>query len=429
MVRRDVMTPPDRRRGHWDRTKETLSAAERRRYQGRWLARLVEHAWERAPGVRRRLDRAGLTPRDLRGEDDLARLPVIKKSEMPDLQKADPPFGGFCAVPLSRVRKIFVSPGPILEPMGPELGAWHLETALYAGGFRPGDVVLNTFSYQLVPAAHELDEGLNLIGCTVVPTGVGNTEQQVMAVRAVRATGYVGTPSFLMTLLKKADEVGGERLGFQVAQVGAEPFPDSLRRAFQDDYGIMARQGFGTADLGMLAYECVEAAGMHLLEDVIVQVCDPQTGAPLGPGQIGEIVATVNNPTYPMIRFGTGDLTVITDERCPCGRTSARMLGWRGRADEVTKVRGMFIHPRQADEVAARAAGIARFQIVVGREGHQDTLTFRAELAPGTEASAVRGTLEAAIRDVMKLRGGVEIVAAGTIAESAKKIADERRWD
>ena len=353
---------------------------------------------------------------------------MIKKSEMPDLQKADPPFGGFCTVPLAQVRKIFFSPGPILEPMGPEVGGWHLETGMYAGGFRRGDVVLNTFSYQLVPAAHEMDEALNLVGCTVVPTGVGNTEQQVAAARAVGATGYVGTPSFLMTLLKKADELGG-RLALEVAQVGAEPFPESLRKVFQDEYGIMARQGFGTADLGMIAYECAEAAGMHLLEDTIVQICDPTSGAPLPAGQIGEIVATVNNRTYPMLRFGTGDLSVITDEPCPCGRTSARMLGWRGRADEVTKVRGMFIHPRQADEIVARVGGVSRFQVVVGREGHQDTLTFRVELSGGADPGAVTPAIEAAIRDVMKLRGGVAIVAAGAIPEGAKKISDERRWD
>jgi len=419
----------DRRRGYWDRAKETLSAPGRQRYQSRWLTRLLEHAWERAPGVRRRFERAGLTPRDIRGEEQLVRLPVIKKSELPDLQKADPPFGGFCTVPPSRIRKIFFSPGPIMEPMGPELGAWHLETGLYAGGFRPGDVVLNTFSYQLVPAAHEMDEGLNLVGCTVVPTGVGNTEHQVAAARAVGASGYVGTPSFLMTLLKKADELGGGRLGFAVAQVGAEPFPESLRNVFQDEYGIIARQGFGTADLGMIAYECAEASGMHLLEDVIVQICDPGTGAPLPTGQVGEIVATVNNRTYPMIRFGTGDLSVITDEPCRCGRTSARMLGWRGRADEVTKVRGMFIHPRQADEAAARVGGVARFQVVVGRDGHQDTLLFRVELVGGAEARAVTAALETAIRDVMKLRGAVEVVAPGTLPEGAKKIADERKWD
>src|SRR5712691_8587020 len=347
---------------------------------------------------------------------------------MPDLQKADPPFGGFCTVPLARVRKIFFSPGPILEPMGPEVGGWHLETGLYAGGFRRGDVVLNTFSYQLVPAAHEMDEALNLVGCTVVPTGVGNTEQQVAAARAVAATGYVGTPSFLMTLLKKADELGG-RLALDVAQVGAEPFPESLRKVFQDEYGIMARQGFGTADLGMIAYECAEAAGMHLLEDTIVQICDPTSGAPLPAGQIGEIVATVNNRTYPMIRFGTGDLSVVTAEPCPCGRTSSRMLGWRGRADEVTKVRGMFIHPRQADEVASRAHGVQRFQVVVGRQGHEDTLTLRVELAPGTDPAGTSKTLEGAIREVMKLRGSVDVVAGGTIPENSKKIADLRTWD
>lgn len=424
-----MVSAADRRHGHWDQAKETLSGPARRDYQSGWLRGLLEHAWAHAPGVRRRLEAAGLTPGDLRDEAQLVRLPVIEKSAMPDLQKADPPFGGFCAVPPDRVRKIFVSPGPILEPMGPEPGAWHLETGLYAGGFRRGDIVLNTFSYQMVPAAHEMDEALNLLGCTVVPTGVGNTEGQVAVARAARAVGYVGTPSFLMTLLQKADELGGGPLGFEVAQVGAEPFPESLRKVFQDEYRIMARQGFGTADLGMIAYECGEGAGMHLLEDAIVQICDPTTGAPLPAGQIGEIVATVHNRTYPMIRFGTGDLSVITEERCPCGRTSARMLGWRGRADEVTKVRGMFIHPRQADEIVGRVGGIARFQVVVGREGHQDTLTFRVELAAGAEPGKVAPAMEAAIRDVMKLRGDVEVVAPGTIAEGAKKIDDTRTWE
>lgn len=423
------MRPADRRAGYWNRERETMSAGARDKYQSRWLMRLLDRAWARAPGVRRRMERAGLTPRDFRSLDDLARLPVIKKSEMPDLQKADPPFGGFCTEPLSKIRKIFVSPGPIFEPMGPELSAWHGETCLYAGGFRAGDVVLNTFFYHLVPAAHELDEALNMIGCAVVPTGVGNTDTQVTTAMALKATGYVGTPSFLMTILNRAKEMGVGRLPLQVAQVGAEPFPESLRKQFQDEHGIMARQGFGTADLGLVAYECAEGSGMHLVDDAITQVCDPQSGEPLPNGQIGELVATVNNATYPMLRFGTGDLTVITDEPCRCGRTAARMLGWRGRADEVTKVRGMFIHPRQADEVVARASGVARFQVVVGREGHNDTLTFRVELSAGADSGAVRQALEAGTRDVMKLRGGVEVVAAGTIADNAKKIVDERKWD
>lgn len=406
-----------------------MAPAARCRYQEVWLRGLIALAWERAPGVRKRMEAAGLRPKDLGSLDSLARLPVIKKSQMPDLQKADPPFGGFCTVPLRQIRKIFVSPGPIFEPLGPELGSWHAETGLYAGGFRPGDVVINTFAYHLTPAAHELDEALNLIGCAVVPTGVGNTDTQVMIAKAVGATGFVGTPSFLMTVLKRAEEMGAGRLPFQVAQVGAEALPESLRRTFEEQYGIMTRQGFGTADIGLVAYECPEKSGMHLVDDAIVQVCDPQSGEPLSHGQIGEIVATVNHHTYPMIRFGTGDLTVIDDGRCPCGRTSARMLGWRGRADEVTKVRGMFIHPRQADEVTAKVKGVSRHQVVVTRKDHQDVLTFRVELGEGVETGAVAPALEAAIRDVMKLRGTVEVVPKGTIPENAKKISDERKWD
>ena len=423
------MKAPDRRAGYWNREREAMSAGARERYQIGWLTALLEHAWTNAPGLRRRLEQAGLAPKDFRSTDDLARLPVIRKSAMPELQKADPPFGGFCTVPLAKLRKIFVSPGPIFEPMGPEVSGFHAETGLFAGGFRPGDVVLNTFAYALTPAAHEIDESLNLIGCAVVPTGVGQTEIQVSVARSVGATGYVGTPSFLMTILAKAKEMGVGRLPLQVAQVGAEPFTESMRRELQDGHGIMARQGFGTADTGMLAYECTEASGMHLLEDAITQVCDPTTGEPLPHGQIGELVATVHNRTYPMIRFSSGDLTVITDEPCRCGRTSARMLGWRGRADEVTKVRGIFVHPRQVDEIVARVKGVERFQVVVGREGHNDTLTLRVQLAAGSDARAASLALETAIRDVMKLRGTVDVVTAGTIADNAKKISDERKWD
>jgi phenylacetate-coenzyme A ligase PaaK-like adenylate-forming protein len=419
----------DRKSGYYDRARETMSASARRQYQATWLRELVELSWQRAPGMRRRLEAAGLVPEDVRDPDALARLPVLKKSQMPDLQQADPPFGGFCTLPLGKLRRIFRSPGPIYEPMGPEAGGFRAETGYYAGGFRPGDVVLQTFAYHLVPAGHEIDESLQLIGCVVVPTGTGNTETQIEIARAVGATGFVGTPSFLMILLKKAEEMHVGRLPFEVAQVGAEALPESMRRTLEDDYGVMTRQGFGTADIGMVAYECPEKSGMHLIDEAIVQVCDPQTGEPLPSGQIGELVATVHNRTYPMVRFGTGDLTVISDERCPCGRTSARMLGWRGRADEVTKVRGMFIHPRQADEVAARAAGVERYQVVVGRDGHQDTLTLRVELGAGMAAEGARAALEAAIRDVMKLRGSVDVVPAGTIPGNAKKIDDRRTWD
>src|SRR5438093_6362895 len=239
------MKPIDRRAGYWNRERETMSTGARERYEPSWRAALLEHAWAHAPGLRRRLEQAGLSPKSIRSTDDLARLPVIKKSAMPDLQKADPPFGGFCTVPLAKIRKIFVSPGPIFEPMGPEVSAFHAETALFAGGFRPGDIVINTFAYALTPAAHELDEALNLIGCAVVPTGVGQTEIRVSVAKTVGATGYVGTPSFLMTILAKAREMGVGPLPFQVAQVGAQPFTQAMRREIADQHRCMPRERLG----------------------------------------------------------------------------------------------------------------------------------------------------------------------------------------
>ncbi len=419
----------DRLKGYYDRKRETMSLRARRRYQETWLRALVAHAWRKAPGVRRRMEAAGLRPPDLRTLEGLDRLPVIEKAAMPDLQRADPPFGGFCTVAPGDLNRVFVSPGPIYEPLDRrERSPWHTEVSGFAGGFRPGDVVVNTFLYQLTPAAHLIDRGLALLGCTVVPTGPGNTEVQVKTILDLGATGYVGTPSFLMAILKHAAE-RGVKLPLEVAHVGAEALPESLRRTFEQDHGILTRQSFGTADLGIVAYECREAAGMHLMEDAILEICDPQTGVPLPPGEVGEIVCTVNHKAYPMIRFGTGDLSVVTGASCPCGRTSPRMLGWRGRADEVTKVRGMFIHPRQADEVAGRIPGIARYQVVVTRHEHQDVLTFHVEPQPGADRAAIEAAFPGAIRDVMKLRGGVKLVAPGGIPAGGKKIEDQRKWD
>jgi len=418
-----------RLKGYYDRKRETMGLRARRRYQEGWVTALVAHAYRKAPGFRRRLDAAGLEPRDVRTLEDLDRLPVVKKAAMPDLQRQDPPFGGFCTVPPGDLHWVFVSPGPIYEPFDRrDASPWHTEVAAFAGGLRPGDVVVNTFLYHLTPAAHLIDRGLALLGCTVIPTGPGNTEVQVKTIVDLRATGYVGTPSFLMAILKHAAE-RGTRLPLEVAHVGAEALPPSLRRSFEEEHGILTRQSFGTADLGIVAYECREADGMHVGEDAVFEICDPQTGAPLPAGQVGEIVCTVNHRAYPMIRFGTGDLSVVTEAPCPCGRTSPRMLGWRGRADEVTKVRGMFIHPRQADDVAGRVPGIARHQVIVTRQDHQDVLTFTVELAPGADAGAVEPGVIAAVRDVMKLRGEVRVVAPGTIPDGARKIDDQRKWD
>ncbi len=424
------MTRADRLEGYYDRKRETMGLRARRRYQETWVKALVAHAWRRAPGVRRRMEAAGLRPGDVQRLEDLDCLPVIRKAAMPDLQRADPPFGGFCTARPEDLHWVFVSPGPIYEPFERrDRSPWRTEVSGFAGGFRPGDVVVNTFLYHLTPAAHLIDRGLALLGCTVVPTGPGNAEVQVKTILDLRAAGYVGTPSFLMTILKHAAERGLGRLPLEVAHVGAEVLPESLRRTFEEEHGILTRQSFGTADLGIVAYECREAAGMHLMEDAVVEICDPQTGVPLPPGQVGEIVCTVNHKTYPMIRFATGDLSIVTEAPCRCGRTAARMLGWRGRADEVTKVRGMFVHPRQADEVVGRVPGVARYQVVVTRQEHQDVLTFDVEPAPDADRAAIEAGLPAAIRDVMKLRGAVHIVPSGTIADGAKKIEDQRKWD
>jgi len=419
---------PDRLSGYYEAGKETLPPPERQRYQEAWLRRLVRHAWRHAPGIRRRLEAAGLRPRDIRGLADLARLPVLKKSAMPDLQRADPPFGGLAGLPREELRRVFVSPGPIYEPIGAAPSPWRAEVGLYAGGFRPGDVVIDTYAYHLTPAAHMIDAGLLRLGCTVIPTGPGNTDLQVRVAQDLGVNGYVGTPSFLLTILKRAEELG-TRLALEVANVAAEPLPESLRRSFEETYGVLTRQGFGTADLGMVAYECREKAGMHLVEDAVLQIADPDTVEPLPPGQIGEMVVTVNQPAYPMIRFGTGDLSVLTEEPCPCGRTSPRMLGWRGRADEVTKVRGMFIHPRQADEVVARFPAVIRYQVVITRRDHQDEMTFRVELGEGADPARLQAEMARAIQEVMHLRGEVRVVPPGTIPEGAKKIADERTWE
>jgi phenylacetate-CoA ligase len=423
------MTRAERLKGYYDAKRETMGARARRRYQEAWLAALVAHAWRRAPGVRRRMEAAALRPGDLRTLEALDRLPVVRKASLPDLQQADPPFGGFATAKPADLHWIFVSPGPIYEPFDRrERSPWRTEVACFAGGFRPGDVVVNTFLYHLTPAAHLIDRGLARLGCTVVPTGPGNTEVQVKTIADLHVTGYVGTPSFLATILRHAGD-RGVRLPLEVAHVGAEALPPSLRRAFEEEHGILTRQSFGTADLGIVAYECREADGMHVMEDAIFQICDPETGAPLPTGEVGEIVCTVNHRAYPMIRFATGDLSALTAAPCRCGRTSPRMLGWRGRADEVTKVRGMFVHPRQADEVAARFPAIGRHQVVVTRHEHQDILTYVVELAPDADPAAVEAGLPGAIRDVMKLRGEVRIVPPGTIVDGAKKIEDQRKWD
>ncbi len=385
---------------------------------------LVRHFYERAPGFARRLETAGLTPDDIRTEEDLAKIPVLRKEDLVELQAQDPPFGGLLAVPLNRLKRIFQSPGPIYDPEGLAPDYWRWSQALKAAGFGPEDVVINAFGYHLTPAGAMFEEGLRAVGCTVIPGGVGQQELQIQAMHALGVTGYVGLPSYLLALLKKAEEMG---LTLQVrkAFVTAEPLPDSLREALHQRGVEVVRQGYGTAECGNLGYECVYEDGWHVPEGVLVQICDINTGQPLPPGQVGEVVVTLDQKEYALIRFGTGDLSVLNTEPCKCGRSSPRLMGWRGRVGDAVKVRGLFVHPRQLQDLMRRFPQVSRWQAVVTREAHLDRLTLKIVVAEGEEG--LEDALKQAAREVLKLR--VEVEPVEDIPEDAKPLLDTRTWD
>ncbi len=418
----------------YDQSKETMSPEERERYLSQRLSEIVEYAYHNAPAVREKLDRAGVAPSQIRSLRDLERIPVTTKDELVRLQRANPPFGGFLTVPPESLQRIFFSPGPIYDPQAStEEVSGAAATAFSALGFTKGDRVMNTFSYHLVPAGLLLDEALRQLGATVVPTGTGMTELLLQIMRDLKVTGYVGTPSFLMTLIKKAEELGYDfRRDFEVkrALVSAEMLPPSLRRSFEEDYGISISDCYGTADLGLLGYQCSHKVGMHIPEDMIVEIVDPATGKQLGPGEVGEVVVTPFNRTYPLIRFGTGDLSCYTDEPCPCGRTSYRLLGILGRVGDAVKVRGMFVHPRQMEEAISRFPQISRFQVIIGRVGHRDEMTLRVELAQDVDREQLSQSIDRSIQEVCRLKvDRIEFLAQGTIPEEHKKLVDERVWE
>jgi phenylacetate-CoA ligase len=394
-----------------------------------WLRRLVEHAYASAPATRRKLDGAGITPVDIKSRADFQRIPITRKDELIELQRADPPFGGLLGTKPERLRRMFQSPGPILDPQGLEPDYWRFAQALFAAGLRTGDVVLCAVSYHLTPLGFMFDDALAELGCPVLPGGVGNTEAQLDLARAVQASGYVGTPSFLNILLDKADEVGwlrGDGLRLRTAFVAGEMLPEGLRSAIEER-GVSVCQGYGTADLGCLAYECREKQGMHVPESAILEIVDPATEQLVDSGQPGEVVATVDRHTYPLLRFGTGDLSALDDSPCACGRTSPRLVRIMGRVGDAVKVRGMFVHPRQVDEVTSRFPEIQRCQLVVTRAQHRDELAIRLETAGASADLADR--VSASMRELLKVRGEVQFVAPGTIAPDAKRIVDDREWD
>jgi len=423
----------DRKRGFFDEQQETMTPKDRAAFTAEILRETVRFAYKNAPATRKKMDGVGVRPEDVQDAADLAKIPLTRKADLKNIQKGELPFGGLAAVPPREMRRIYVSPGPTYDPEGRVESHWRWEKAFVAAGFRPGDIVQNTFMYHFSPAGLMFEEALLRIGCTVIPAGVGNTELQAQVLRDLGVTGYVGTPSFLMTLLEKAKEMGvvpDDGLRLRVALVAAEMLPESLRKRFREEFGIQVRQGYGTADVGSLAYECYEAKGMHVNDEIVLELLDPASGKPVAPGEIGEVVVTLPSATYPLVRFATGDLSIHSDDPCPCGRTSSRLLRIVGRVDQVTKVKGMFVHPEQVVQLEKKVPEVSAIQLVISRTGHDDIMTIRALLAAGESPSdALKEKIAETARELIRLRGGVVFVQESEMTEKEKKILDTRKWD
>ena len=363
----------------------------------------------------------------------LARLPVTRKHELLErqqqarVQNAGNVFGGFSTMGFgAAMPRVFASPGPIYEPEGVSKDYWRMARAIFAAGFRPGELIHNCFSYHFVPAGSMMETGAHALGCTVFAGGTGQTEQQVQAIAELQPAGYIGTPSFLKIILEKAADMGVALPSMKKAMMGGEAFPPSLRDWFTA-HGVNAYQCYATADLGLIAYETAAREGLVLDEGVIVEIVRPGTGDPVPEGEVGELVVTSLNPDYPLIRFGTGDLSAVLSGNCPTGRTNTRIKGWMGRADQTTKIRGMFVHPGQVDTIAKRFPEITKARLVVTGEMANDAMTLKVETAcSGPDALAVK--IGEAIRDVTKLRGDVELVVPGSLPNDGKVIEDARSY-
>jgi phenylacetate-CoA ligase len=404
---------------HYD-SLETRDPEARERDLLARLPALVEAAM-RAPGYARHLK--GVDPRAVTSRAALAKLPVLRKSDLPAWQKAEPPFARLLPEPLSAYGRLYTSPGPIYEPEGTQADPWRVARGLYAAGFRKGDVVLNTYSYHMVPGGLMLDSAARAVGCPVIPAGPGNTEQQLELIQHFQPVGYTGTPDFLKILLDAAATAGKDASSLKRASVGGAAFPASLQAEVKSR-GIDAYQTYATADLGLVAYETSAREGLVLSEDVLLEVVRPGTGDPVVEGEVGEVVVTSFDLHHPWIRLALGDLSAVLVGRSPCGRTNVRIKGWMGRADQTAKVKGMFVRPDQVAAIAARHPELKRLRLVITREGEQDVMTLKAEAAGDTALAAkVAETLQA----VTKLKGRVELVAPGTLPADGKVIADERK--
>ena len=406
---------------------ETRSPAEREAAHMAALPRQIAHAQQSSPAFASIL--AGVDAASITSRAALAQLPVTRKYQLHERQQAERAhnaFGGFASIGFgAAMPRVFASPGPIYEPEGARADYWRMARALYAAGFRAGELAHNCFSYHFVPAGSMMESGAHALGCTVFPGGTGQTEQQVQAMAELRPAGYIGTPSFLKIILEKAAEMGVQLPSVTKALLSADAFPPSLRDWFLER-GITGYQCYGTADLGLIAYETSARDGLVLDEGVIVEIVRPGTGDPVPEGEVGELVITTLNPDYPLIRFGTGDLSAVLPGSCPTGRTNTRIKGWLGRADQTTKVRGMFVHPGQIDQVVKRFPQVTKARLVVSGEMANDQMTLQVETTE--TAPGLAQLLAEALREVTKLRGEVEMLAPGGLPNDGKVIEDARSY-
>ena len=385
----------------------------------------IEHAKTKTPYFGQLLK--DVDPQTVRDRASLARIPVTRKSDLIALQKETPPFGGMTAVADGHLGRIFASPGPIYDPQGATGDFWRFGRALWAAGFRRGDVVHNCFSYHFTPAGFMVDLGAQAVGCAVFPAGVGQTEMQVQTISDLRPAAYAGTPSFLKIILEKADEIGADVSCLRKALVSGEALLPAVRKTLLNR-GIEVRQCYGTADVGLIAYESAPDAGLIVDEGVILEIVRPGSNDLASEGEVGEVVVTNLSTDYPLIRFGTGDLSAMLPGQSPCGRTNVRIKGWMGRADQTAKVKGMFVHPSQVAEIVKRHPQVARARLVIEHDAKgNDRMALRCEVAAGGEALAP--SIAETIRDVTKLRGEVDVVAPGTLANDGKVIDDLRKFD